>query len=655
MEEIYKRYNSRIEKIYNLFLSEQKGGTANIDILNEDIATTDNIKSASNFEVEPNIKSNTKTSLQPIESIFKNNEKEEFSKSDEPDKSAESDKLPSIINNQSAETETPKFSDYEPKIIELEKEKELDKLDNSKPDNLKNIINDGDKKTKIEVDYKFEDFKKLFGQDKTKDVPKEYFNLSSKCLGNILDDKYDNFGLEKEFAIEESKNHCFVCGEQISNIFFDKDEVSQLLNINTKEHKNLEYLNFIRCHKDCKIHTNLGIDKLDFISGKLSVKDLGEINQIIDDQIGGGEYKLFDDNDMVQVKNGDIIQDLEYGNKKYTVYFKTLRPSMDFFWNTNNQVAALRNWCIGENYASDTTIKGLLEINREILSEKLDGINKLHIKRFIAEFYFTNNPIPCYLKDFKLNPKVEQMCACVDLDTKENKNIIKLLFENTKLGENLQEKFNLKNYYSDENYNYNNWLKRRVNDLRMTLGFYHKLRGDKSYQTTVDLGQGVFEKEHVRPHLIALAEGKLNLPILYQDLNRYGNRFVDQYTNYIKSLEEGEVISMIANFFKCCPACNKSKNVIDNEIKRNFIESNQLGINFRRNMFPALNENYDGVIFSDKDDKYFCLIKKPLRGQRHELSNRQLIKMLEIAKGGANFPNLEYQFAFLLKEINKEG
>ena len=182
------------------------------------------------------------------------------------------------------------------------------------------------------------------------------------------------------------------------------------------------------------------------------------------------------------------------------------------------------------------------------------------------------------------------------------------------------------------------------------------MRGNKSYQTTVDLGEGVFEKEHVRPHLIALAEGKLNLPILHQDLKNNGNRFLDQYTNYITNLEEGEVISMIANFFKCCPACNKSKNVIDNKIKKNFITSNPLDINFfRRNMFPALNENYNGVIFSDKDYKFFCLIKKPLRGQAHELSKGQLIKMLEIAKGGDTFPNLEVQFAFLLKEINKEG
>ena len=186
----------------------------------------------------------------------------------------------------------------------------------------------------------------------------------------------------------------------------------------------------------------------------------------------------------------------------------------------------------------------------------------------------------------------------------------------------------------------------------MTLVFYHKLRGDKSYQTTVDLGQGVFEKEHVRPHLIALAEGKLNLPILYQNLNKYGNKFVDQYTNYIKSLEEGEVISMIANFFKCCPACNKSKNVIDNEIKRHFITSNQLEINFQRNMFPALNENYDGVIFSDKDDKYFCLIKKPLRRQPHELKKDVLIQMLEIAKQGAEFRNLEEQFIYLYSQLN---
>ena len=130
MEEIYKRYNSRIEKIYNLFLSEQKGG-ATSDIIDENVATTDIVKSASNFKLKSDIKSDTnnKTSLQPIKSIFKKNEKEEFSKSDESDKSADSDELPSTVNIQSAETVTPTFSDYEPKIIELEKEKE--KLDNS--------------------------------------------------------------------------------------------------------------------------------------------------------------------------------------------------------------------------------------------------------------------------------------------------------------------------------------------------------------------------------------------------------------------------------------------------------------------------------------------------------------------------------------------
>lgn len=359
---------------------------------------------------------------------------------------------------------------------------------------------------------------------------------------------------------------------------------------------------------------------------------------------------------MVQVKNGDIIPDFFVHNnnkKKYTVYFKTLRPSMDFFWTTNNQVAALRSWCIKKHYANENKIhKDLLEIDRDELRKNLVALDKLHVKRFIAEFYFTNNPIPCYLKDFKLNPKVQQICACVDLDKKESKNIIKLLFENTGIGENLQEKFNLKEYYSDGNYgNYEDWLRRRVNDLRMTIRFYNSLRGNKAYQTTLDLGQGVFEKEHLRPHLVALAEQKLHLPKLYQDLKNGGNRFVQQYTNYIESLNEDYVISMIANFFKCCPACNKSKNVIDNDIKTKFIYYNQLERNFTRNMFPALNKEYDGVIFSDKDNKFFCLIKKPERRNPHELNRTQLGKMLETAIQASEQIDLEQQFYYLLNNL----
>ena len=49
MDEIYERYNLRILKIYNLFLSEQKGG-ANTDIPNEGGAIID--KSASNFKIK---------------------------------------------------------------------------------------------------------------------------------------------------------------------------------------------------------------------------------------------------------------------------------------------------------------------------------------------------------------------------------------------------------------------------------------------------------------------------------------------------------------------------------------------------------------------------------------------------------------------------
>ncbi len=145
MNEIHERYHLRILKIYNLFLSEQKGG-ATTDIQDEDGAIND--KSAINFKVKSDIKSDTNNTFQPIKSIFTKKEKlvesdksvesDELlsiinNQSTETDKSAESDELLSIINNQSAETVTAKISEYESKIIELEKGKELDKYSKYEP------------------------------------------------------------------------------------------------------------------------------------------------------------------------------------------------------------------------------------------------------------------------------------------------------------------------------------------------------------------------------------------------------------------------------------------------------------------------------------------------------------------------------------------
>ena len=712
MEKIYERYNLRIEKIYNIFLSEQKGGATTDEggaTTDEGGATTDIIKSASNFKLKSDI-----TSLQPIKSMLTEIEK---------GKSAEVDKIHNRVDSKSAETINPKFSEYEPKIIkldkvkeldnyskykpkiieldkyskyepkiiELEKGKELDKLDNSNVNNLKNIINDGDKETKIQVNYKFEDFKKLFEQDKTKDIISyEYLNLSSNCLNNLLKNKFDNFELEKEFVIEESKNHCFVCGEQISNIFFDKDEVSQLLNINTKEHKNLEYLNFIRCHKDCKIHTNLGIDKLNFNNGKLSVKDLGEIEQIIEEQTGGEREKKSNTiigrerENYKNVTNRTKITDFKHkkDNKeevKVDAKFFTLRESMDNFWNPTNQIASLRQYCTYHH---------------------LQNVNQIDffIIRFIAEWHYSDYPKPCYLKDFRLTkdrsfvdhvPEYDVPCCANIIELRKYNNLSEELnnfnrgFAQSNLGQNLIENFDLSNNY-DNTIEFTRWLEKRNTDLRLTHNFYDEYNSNglesaqKYVRDTYNEGD-IFHRaflyrnnddmdnlitiyrnqqiEHLRPHFIAIAEGKLYLPKLYHNQQS----ILDQYTNYLKEIHINEVRNMMNNFYRSCPTCNGAKNNVDNPIKRNFIQRYRYDEKqkFNLNMILDLNEKkYGGVIFyltktnkGGKKDKrkYFCLIK---RNDRIEVTTNKLRIWLNRAMEASKQNTLEEQFAFLLTEIN---
>ena len=74
---------------------------------------------------------------------------------------------------------------------------------------------------------------------------------------------------------------------------------------------------------------------------------------------------------------------------------------------------------------------------------------------------------------------------------------------------------------------------------------------------------------------------------------------------------------------------------------------------FKKDMFQSLNKEYDGVIFYDNDEKFFCLIKKPGRNKQNILTEGQLINMLETAKEGKNYPNLEAQFDYLYRKVSE--